>query len=291
MPIYYADSGRGWYCDSRYYKNHIGLLATINGRDYKKKEAGACICVTAYNSTSGNTGVIVISDVLNEATYSTMSGTAVPHSAFQYGGLTWYISTFSYWQIGQYGETSGKTMYVTISGSDYTAIGQYIMSLVSLQTESVFLRFLKKINYNGDSKVIRRLCQIVSNLDDRFMKIEVYDTNNNGVVDNSERVNNHTVETDVPTNALFTDTVYDDTEVRADIRQLQNNVLLLMNEIFHSEVDYLVDHQGNYIVDHEGNRIVVESHDSKFAAIVARLTALENKKYLVWGEGTNEEEV
>lgn len=36
----------------------------------------------------------------------------------------------------------------------------------------------------------------------------VYDTNNNGIVDNAEKVNNHTVEKDVPSNAVFTDTTY-----------------------------------------------------------------------------------
>lgn len=35
-----------------------------------------------------------------------------------------------------------------------------------------------------------------------------YDTNDNGVVDNAEKVNNHTVETDVPADAVFTDTTY-----------------------------------------------------------------------------------
>lgn len=33
-----------------------------------------------------------------------------------------------------------------------------------------------------------------------------YDRNNNGIVDNAERVNNHTVNSDVPFNAIFTDT-------------------------------------------------------------------------------------
>ena len=35
-----------------------------------------------------------------------------------------------------------------------------------------------------------------------------YDTNDNGVVDNAEKVNNHTVQSDVPANAVFTDTTY-----------------------------------------------------------------------------------
>lgn len=42
----------------------------------------------------------------------------------------------------------------------------------------------------------------------------VYDTDDDGIVDNAEKVNNHTVLTDVPANAVFTDTLYDDTEVR-----------------------------------------------------------------------------
>lgn len=40
------------------------------------------------------------------------------------------------------------------------------------------------------------------------MLISVYDTNNNGIVDNAEKVNNHTVNSDVPANAIFTDTKY-----------------------------------------------------------------------------------
>lgn len=35
-----------------------------------------------------------------------------------------------------------------------------------------------------------------------------YDTNDNGIVDNAEKVNNHSVESDVPANAKFTDTTY-----------------------------------------------------------------------------------
>lgn len=36
----------------------------------------------------------------------------------------------------------------------------------------------------------------------------VYDTNNNGIVDNAEKVNGLTVQTAVPANAKFTDTTY-----------------------------------------------------------------------------------
>ena len=40
------------------------------------------------------------------------------------------------------------------------------------------------------------------------MRKEVYDQNGNGTVDNAERVNGHTVESDVPDGAVFTDTTY-----------------------------------------------------------------------------------
>lgn len=43
----------------------------------------------------------------------------------------------------------------------------------------------------------------------------VYDTNGNGIVDNAEKVNGHTVETDVPANAAFTDTTYENATASA----------------------------------------------------------------------------
>lgn len=54
--------------------------------------------------------------------------------------------------------------------------------------------------------------------------VEIYDSDGNGIVDNAEKVNNHTVDIDVPANAKFTDTVYDDTEVRNLINTKQNKL-------------------------------------------------------------------
>ena len=39
-----------------------------------------------------------------------------------------------------------------------------------------------------------------------FMKKSDYDSNGNGIVDDAEAVNGHTVYSDVPANAVFTDT-------------------------------------------------------------------------------------
>ena len=41
---------------------------------------------------------------------------------------------------------------------------------------------------------------------------------------NADTVNNHTVKSDVPENAVFTDTVYDDTEVNAKLGELDNSI-------------------------------------------------------------------
>ena len=41
---------------------------------------------------------------------------------------------------------------------------------------------------------------------------------------NSATVNGHTVKSDVPENAVFTDTVYDDTEVKESIDELSSNL-------------------------------------------------------------------
>ena len=49
------------------------------------------------------------------------------------------------------------------------------------------------------------------------MEKAVYDQNDSGVVDDAEKVNGLTVETAVPSGAVFTDTVYDDTAIQAEV--------------------------------------------------------------------------
>ena len=51
-----------------------------------------------------------------------------------------------------------------------------------------------------------------------------YDTNNNGIVDNAEKVNNHTVDKDVPADAKFTDTIYDDSGINQEITQANERI-------------------------------------------------------------------
>ena len=120
---------------------------------------------------------------------------------------------------------------------------------------------------------------------DTKMTTSVYDSNGSGVVDNAEKVNGKTVAENVPSGAKFTDTVYDDTEVRGlisgvdnkvgDITQLDtedtSNLVAAVNELVSdfAEVDEevekldafsgsqtLLDSEGNEILDSSNNRIL-----------------------------------
>ena len=56
--------------------------------------------------------------------------------------------------------------------------------------------------------------KLLNNTD--FMRSNVYDTNGNGIVDNAERVNGHTVESDIPANLTFDGMVLDANYVHTD---------------------------------------------------------------------------
>lgn len=87
----------------------------------------------------------------------------------------------------------------------------------------------------------------------------IYDTNNNGIVDNAERVNNHTVEKDVPSNAVFTDTIYDDTSIQSDISSLQSGKVDKVTGKGLSENDFTDTYKGNV----DSNTSARHSHSNK----------------------------
>lgn len=64
------------------------------------------------------------------------------------------------------------------------------------------------INYTGKSKVIKRLCETVNQLITEADALSKFDANGDGIVDNAAKVNGHTVKSDVPEGAAFTDTTY-----------------------------------------------------------------------------------
>ena len=119
----------------------------------------------------------------------------------------------------------------------------------------------------GSSKIIKRLCQTVNYLSEVAngdMRTDVYDVNQNGIVDNSELVNGHEVWKDVPVDAKFTDTVYDDSYLQGKVRANSNNIQLIMQTLFDWNENYLIDSQGRQIVDSLGRPIYASSYKSKF---------------------------
>lgn len=77
---------------------------------------------------------------------------------------------------------------------------------------------IKKIQYNGAHKVIKRLCEAVNQMVDTAGDFSLYDADGDGLVDNAAKVNWHTVDCDVPADAVFTDTAYDDSELKSAIK-------------------------------------------------------------------------
>ena len=63
------------------------------------------------------------------------------------------------------------------------------------------------------------------------MYTSVYDTDADGIVDNAKLVNGHTVNSDVPANAVFTDTVYDDTELRTTVSKMNGAYTLIDDDV------------------------------------------------------------
>jgi hypothetical protein len=147
------------------------------------------------------------------------------------------------------------------------------------------------IQYNGKSKILKRLVWAVnylSNYAGGDMHTDVYDTNKNGVVDNAEKVNGHSVYKDVPSDAVFTDTVYDDTMIKGQVRANMNNIDLLMNALFNTEKYWLVDSNGHQIIDSNGYPIYSAKYTSKIAELTALIEELKSRKY-VYSDGTYED--
>ena len=92
---------------------------------------------------------------------------------------------------------------------------------------------------------------------DGDMKKSVYDKNNNGIVDNAEKVNNHTVEKDVPANAQFTDTVYDDTILSGRVTDLETEVALKADK---SELPDVATASDVGLVKPDGSSITVDAN-------------------------------
>jgi len=84
-----------------------------------------------------------------------------------------------------------------------------------------------------------------------------YDKNDNGIVDNAEKVNGFTVAKNVPADAKFTDTVYNDTEVRNLINRKANTATTIAgygitDAYTKTETDNAITTAINAITDYDG---------------------------------------
>ena len=66
--------------------------------------------------------------------------------------------------------------------------------------------------------------KVVKTVEDTYAKKTEIPTTLPANGGNADTVNNHTVKSDVPENAVFTDTIYDDTEVKGSIKELNSNL-------------------------------------------------------------------
>lgn len=67
----------------------------------------------------------------------------------------------------------------------------------------------QEITEEDFEKIQNIISNIVSERIVDMMKTDIYDKNQNDIVDNAERVNGHTVDIDVPEDAVFTDTTFE----------------------------------------------------------------------------------
>ena len=119
---------------------------------------------------------------------------------------------------------------------------------VSLVPEATAVRILMLKGEKGDSG---------SGGGSGDMLKSTYDKNNNGIVDNAEKVNGFTVAKNVPADAKFTDTVYNDTEVRNLINGKANTATTLSgygitNAYTKTETDAAITNAINAIADYDG---------------------------------------
>lgn len=96
------------------------------------------------------------------------------------------------------------------------------------------------------------------------------------------KVNEHKIEKDVPADAVFTDTVYDDRQLRGQIRANKNNIGLLMGTTFDENTYWLIDSDDYQIVDSNGYPIYMAQYTSK-------IDELQSRKYLYWDNAEEEE--
>lgn len=237
MAITYVDSGLGWELDADFYKIDAGNIATISGRTFYTLTRGSIVFATVYLPATGYTGPVVISTNRDFVAYE--PGGVVAQGRFDYLSFTWYITQFSYWMSGNQIDSSGISQKLTIQGSSASEIGIAILKAASVVPTEYAHTSTTKIYYNGSSKVIRRLCQIINSVarlgtthDKAF-----YGDLGQEAYDHSQTVGN-------PHGTTLAD---------LGIENIQRQIDLLMETV--GSLDYWIDYNEDSFVDHEGDEL------------------------------------
>ena len=162
MAVNYVDSGLGWAVDSRFFKSTPGNLAVIGGRTFYTTHNGSVIFATVYSPAIGYTGPVVISTSRDIVGYE--PGGATGTGRFDYLSFTWYITSVTYWMSGNQADTSGISQKLNLTGSTAAEIGVAVLKAASVVPTEYSKTSTTKVYYNGSSKVIKRLCQIINSV-------------------------------------------------------------------------------------------------------------------------------
>lgn len=241
MAVTYADSGLGWIVDEDFYKIAAGNLCTVGGRTYYTSQRGSIVFATVYDGD--NTGPVVLSTNRDFVAYE--PGAIVSQGSFQYVGLTWYITNFGYWVNGNKQDTSGISQKLTITNAaNYTEMGVKILQAAGVMPSDYAHTSTTKVYYNGSSKVIKRLCQIINSV------ARLGTTHQTAFYgDLGQAAYLHSLETGNAHNLTLAD---------LGIESIQRQIDTLMDAV--GSLDYWIDHDTGYnFEDHEGDLLVFVS--------------------------------
>lgn len=117
--------------------------------------------------------------------------------------------TYEDFTTEQLAALKGDPGYTPIKGIDYNDGEDAISPVVTEKTNTSTEYILTITDTNGsfDTPNLKGRNGLDGEGSGDMLKID-YDADGDGIVDNAKKVNDHTVEIDVPSNALFTDTVY-----------------------------------------------------------------------------------
>lgn len=148
---------------------------------------------------------------------------AVPSNAL-FSDTTYTIQDGELSEINFTSTKDTKLANIDEDANDYTHPVNHSPSIITQDITNRFVTDAEKTTWNNKADpnhnhAIADVTNLQTSLNAK-MTITTYDSTGNGIVDNAEEVNGLTVETAVPSSALFTDTIYDDSDVLKDADSL-----------------------------------------------------------------------